>query len=447
MADFFWLVSVTVGGICFGAGLLAWMYNPRSKAAGVFLLAMIAALMAMMTSPLIQLIDRDNSETISGLSKIFASSANLATVFLWELTIVFPVERKVSFKPPNAWGLLLLAAPIVSVVVSGVYVGPSYADPDIITLNEAGNQLMFVHMVAMILIATGLVLGVRERCSDQQWKSAKIFMLGLWVVMFGMMPSVVVRIAGDLTAGDIELSNMILIAAIGGAGIIFLFSIFKGTMRMEQITTEITASSEKASYRLLHKRVYLVKEPKPEFSFKVFADILKGRCFDCENDDSFPCESLECASCKLPCPCRECKKYKSRPQGLIITRQFPDDVRRKHFIQTTPITWLSTVAGKDNMDPAKLSLLTDYLVNFMERSQNGVVLVDGLEYLVTSNDFGRVLKAVDRWTESAMTSASRLIISIDPRAFDPKELALLEKNKEVVRPDAGEAWQIIPERI
>ena len=198
--------------------------------------------------------------------------------------------------------------------------------------------------------------------------------------------------------------------------------------------SEAMVSSAKASYILLHRHVYLVEEEKPDFSFKMFADILRGRCFDCENDDSFSCESLECATCRLPCPCRTCTKYRSRAQGLIVTRQFPNAVRSRYFIQTTPILWLSTVAGKDNMDPAKISLLTDYLVSFMEKSQNGVVLVDGIEYLVTSNDFPKVAKSLDRWVETAMTTACRLVVTVDPRAFSPKELALLEKHKVVVRP-------------
>ncbi len=203
-------------------------------------------------------------------------------------------------------------------------------------------------------------------------------------------------------------------------------------------TAEAMVSSSKASFKLLHRHVYLVEEEKPDFSFKMFTDILKGRCFDCENDDSFSCESLECATCKLPCPCRTCTKYKSRAQGLIVTRQFPNSVRSKHFIQTTPILWLSSVAGKDNMDPAKISLLTDYLVSFMEKSQNGVVLVDGVEYLVTSNDFQKVIRSIDKWTEVAMTSACRLVISVDPRAFSEKELALLEKHRVVVKPSEDE---------
>jgi len=206
-------------------------------------------------------------------------------------------------------------------------------------------------------------------------------------------------------------------------------------------------SGSKAKYKLLLRHAYLVEEPKPVFAFKIFADILKGRCNECENDDSFACESIDCSACGLPCPCRGCTKYTSRPQGLIVTRQFPNDTRNKYFLQTTPILWLTTVQGDQNMDPAKLALLTDYITNFMESSQNGVVLVDGIEYLVTSNDFQRVQKAIDRWTEAAMTSKCRLIMSVDPKAFDLKELATMERDRETVRPDAKESSRVFPERI
>jgi len=212
-------------------------------------------------------------------------------------------------------------------------------------------------------------------------------------------------------------------------------------------TPEKLISSAKTKFKLLHRRVYLVEEDKPDFSMRLFSDILKGRCWDCEDDESFACESLVCSTCNLPCPCKKCTKYRSRTQGLMITRQYPKDVRTKHFLQTTPIIWISQVSGMDNMDPAKMTLLTDYIVNFMEKSQNGVILVDGIEYLVTSNDFSRVLKVIDKWSETAMATANKLILSINPRAFEQRDLALLERNREVVRPEAPEPWQIIPERI
>ena len=119
----------------------------------------------------------------------------------------------------------------------------------------------------------------------------------------------------------------------------------------------------------------------------------------------------------------------------MVARKHPIEIRRDYFIQTTPIVWLTSIPGKDNMDPAKLSLLTDVIVNFVEKSKNGIVLVEGIEYLVTANDFSRVLKAIDRWSEIVMSHESRLIISLDPKAFTDRELALIERNREFVRPD------------
>ena len=58
-------------------------------------------------------------------------------------------------------------------------------------------------------------------------------------------------------------------------------------------TVEVAVSSTKASYGLLHRRVYLVEEEKPELSLDIFVDILQGRCVDCEDDESCPCESIE----------------------------------------------------------------------------------------------------------------------------------------------------------
>ena len=261
----------------------------------------------------------------------------------------------------------------------------------------------------------------------------------VWVVAVGDFEPL-----SNVNGNTAELS---VTAGVAVSGLLFGVAIVRGQMMVMTPATERSVSGSKAKLRLLHRYAYLVEEAKPNFAFKMFSDILTGRCYDCENDDSFSCESLECSACSLPCPCRQCTKYRSRPQGMIVTRQFPKDVRSKYYFQTTPIIWLSTVAGKDNMDPAKLSLLTDYLVSFMEKSQNGVVIVDGLEYLVTSNDFSRMLRAVDRWTETAMVSNSRLILSIDQRAFDARELAMLERNRETVRPDATEAWKVIPEPV
>ncbi|HUU07491.1 MAG TPA: DUF835 domain-containing protein [Thermoplasmata archaeon] len=447
MIAYIWLASLGAGAICLGAGMMGWMSSPKSKPAFLFLLAMSGIFVSMVTAPMIALVSPDQIDVLDTLARAFFFSIIMSTTFLWQLALIFPVERSISFYPPNARGLTVLAGLVVPFVLTAT-VDLDYTRSTGVTLSEQSLQIIVMYIAFSILAAMVLVVMSRAHSNEAQKRSGTTYLAGLWVFALSGIPYAMEASGRDpWVYGDVSVSSMSVIAGLTASGLIFATSIAMGRMTMMSPTTEKSASSSKASYNLRHRFVYLVEEEKPDFAFHLFTDILRGRCYDCANDDSFPCESLDCSTCKLPCPCRECKRYRSRAEGLIVTRQYPNDIRTRYYLQTTPMIWLSTVAGKDNMDPAKLSVITDILVNFMERSNNGILLVDGVEYLMTSNDFPKVLRAVDRWTESAMTSSSRIIMSIDPRAFDEKELALLEKNKEVVRPNAEESWQIIPERI
>ncbi len=62
-----------------------------------------------------------------------------------------------------------------------------------------------------------------------------------------------------------------------------------------------------------------------------------------------------------------------------------------------------------------------------------MVLLDGLEYLVSNNDFNKVLRVIDQVNDHISQSTSRMILPVDPRAFEPKEVALLERNMEKVQ--------------
>jgi len=443
MIDATWLVSVAAGAICFAAGMLGWMKNPKSKAATVFMLAMACAFISLAVGTLFRFVDEVDQGTADLVAKVFLISYGLAQTLLWELAVVFPVDREVKLVPPNLAGIMMIVTAVAAIAL-GTLGGVDYDEEGVASLNATTVRIMFGASGIMIILAMILVLMSTRGATEQQRRSGARYLIGLWVFAAGGIPYAINSLT-DWSIGFMhDLARISFVAGAAISGILFAYSIAKGELVMVATPRmEAMASSSKTSYKLLHRHVYLVEEEKPDFSFKMFADILKGRCFDCENDDSFPCESIECGTCRLPCPCRTCTKYKSRAQGLIVTRQYPHEVRSKFFIQTTPILWLSTVAGKENMDPAKMSLLTDYLINFMEKSHNGVVLVDGIEYLVTSNDFPKVAKSLDRWAETAMTSDCRLVITVDPRAFSDRELALLEKNKEVVRPSADDGLDTV----
>ena len=118
--------------------------------------------------------------------------------------------------------------------------------------------------------------------------------------------------------------------------------------------------------------------------------------------------------------------------GLCVTRQFPDKVRDVFDLRDTRVLWLSHTPGKDHHNPTSIGTLATVISSFIERYKKCVVLIDGLEYLVINNGFQQVLRFAEHINEQVMQSRSIVLIPISPSAFAEKELALLERNVEVI---------------
>ena len=154
-------------------------------------------------------------------------------------------------------------------------------------------------------------------------------------------------------------------------------------------------------YDLRAGRAYVVEEAPPHISFDAFVNVLSS------DGGGGP-----------------------GPSGLVVTRQHPDMVREKYGLENTPIYWLATRAGEMVLSPTNLGILTHMLVKFVEETPSGVILLDGIEYLVSNNDFTKVLRMIDQVNDHILQRGCRMVIPVDPRAFDKKQLALLERNME-----------------
>jgi two-component system cell cycle response regulator len=119
-------------------------------------------------------------------------------------------------------------------------------------------------------------------------------------------------------------------------------------------------------------------------------------------------------------------------QGLCVTRQHPETIRKEWGLDKTPIIWLSNQLGKVYVNPTNIGILSDTIIRFVEKSGDSIVLVDGIEFLMVNNDFSKVLRMIHHITEAVMEYKSRLLISVDPRALDTREMALLERNMEII---------------
>jgi len=170
---------------------------------------------------------------------------------------------------------------------------------------------------------------------------------------------------------------------------------------------------------------YLVKEQKADIGFELFVSLVKGRCKDCEYLDSFPCESIGCERCKLPCTCKVCKN--SRAQGLCFTMHSPQDIRLRYALQTTPIFWISN-HGPQSISPMGLEVIADIAIKFLKQSKNPVILLDAVEHLIFENGSAPVLRLLRDIQELIIIQRAILIVPVNPEAIEKKELALMERN-------------------
>jgi hypothetical protein len=79
-------------------------------------------------------------------------------------------------------------------------------------------------------------------------------------------------------------------------------------------------------------------------------------------------------------------------QGLCVTRQYPAAVRQEWGLEETPIIWLSNQLGKVYVNPANIGILGDTIIRFIEKSDDSVIMIDGVEFLIVNNGFDKVLK-------------------------------------------------------
>lgn len=147
---------------------------------------------------------------------------------------------------------------------------------------------------------------------------------------------------------------------------------------------------------------YLVKEKKPEVSYRLFEVLMEQ---------------------KLP--------------GIIISRQHPRVVHREHGFADLRIIWLSHTPGEDFQSPAALGALAKLIQKFVDDNNGeGVILLDGLEFLIVNNGFLPTLMIVEHINEFIMQRQAILLLPVSPDTLEEKELALLERNIKVLESPA-----------
>lgn len=115
-------------------------------------------------------------------------------------------------------------------------------------------------------------------------------------------------------------------------------------------------------------------------------------------------------------------------KGIVVTRLYPQDVRRKFRVGTSPVLWLSRGFGRDARSASNLGWLAQEIERFMTGKEDSIVLLDGLEYLIMQNDFQEVMRFVQTVRNAIGLHGSRLLLTVNLKVFDEAKRALLTRD-------------------
>ena len=119
--------------------------------------------------------------------------------------------------------------------------------------------------------------------------------------------------------------------------------------------------------------------------------------------------------------------------GLVITRTNPNRVREKMNIRKGRIIWLT---DRDSSTEETISPVLERLVfvieEFINKTKQGSILLDGLEYLISNNSFESVLRFLRQLIDEVSESKCVLLISTSPKTLKERELKILERETETI---------------
>jgi len=128
------------------------------------------------------------------------------------------------------------------------------------------------------------------------------------------------------------------------------------------------------------------------------------------------------------------KLLKKNFEGLCICRSNPNKIKENYDLENASMHWLTDrESNKETTISPSLENMIYVAEEFIDRSEEAVLLLDGLEYLISNNAFNPVLRFLRRLIDKVSETESILLISVSPKAINEQELKLLEREMKPLK--------------
>ncbi len=119
--------------------------------------------------------------------------------------------------------------------------------------------------------------------------------------------------------------------------------------------------------------------------------------------------------------------------GLAITRTNPVRVREAHDLGAAQVLWLT---DRDSGEGERVAPVLEKIIykieELLNQGGNGIILLDGVEYLISANNFESVLKFLRHLIDDVSESKSVFMMSLTPGTLGEKEQKILKREMELV---------------
>ncbi|MFP3871345.1 MAG: DUF835 domain-containing protein [Candidatus Natronoplasma sp.] len=135
------------------------------------------------------------------------------------------------------------------------------------------------------------------------------------------------------------------------------------------------------------------------------------------------------------------KLIKKTKRGVCVTREYPEKVKKKYGLkeiqnrggQVLSLIWLSNIDREESVKPKDLEGMSLRLESFISDGE-GVILLNGLEYLVSNNSFKTVFHLIQSLKDQVAVGQSILLITVSPDTFTKSQMNQLEREVDEIFP-------------
>lgn len=120
-------------------------------------------------------------------------------------------------------------------------------------------------------------------------------------------------------------------------------------------------------------------------------------------------------------------------EGLMVTRILPKKIRQKYGLEKTPIIWLNDEKIEGQITINNVQDLSIAISNFVTKAQKPVILIDGIEFLISRSGFDSVYRFLQTKRSQIESTDSILVLPLFKDALDPKEAKLVQREFQLFK--------------